>query len=251
MRVLLVLLAIMVVLFIVAIASSRATDNEIKVFKFCNGKPKFRLGIVASVHGNEPAGFRACVRLMSKDWFKEWKNIEIVVIPAGNPYGLRNGIRWSRYLLKPDINRNFGSESGDDPISRQILKAVKSCDMVLDFHEGWGYYLEGKGSVGSTLMCTDTKLAHVVAVTAQRALNASIENPIKKFTVIGDKQCDIKQTLRCYMHKKGILYILTETSGQNNIQPIELRMYQVITIIKSALLWIQLINTDTINANSV
>jgi predicted deacylase len=249
MRVELVLVASVVVFLIVVVASSRPNDNKIKVFKFCNGKPKFRLGIVASVHGNEPAGFRACTRLMSMDWFSKWKDIEVVVIPAGNPYGLRNGIRWSRYLLKPDINRNFGSESGDDPISKQILKAVKKCNMILDFHEGWGYYLEGKGSVGSTLMCTDTELAHTVAETAKRALNASIVNPIKKFTVIKDKQCDIKQTLRCYMNKKGIPYILTETSGQNNIQPMDLRMYQVITIIKSALLCIQF--TNTVNTNSM
>lgn len=125
MRPAIILLAAIVVFLIVIIVTSREHDNEIKVFKFCNGKPKFRLGIVASVHGNEPAGFRACVRLMAMDWFSKWKDIEVVVIPAGNPYGLRNGIRWSRYFLKPDINRNFGSESGDDPISRHTASHEK------------------------------------------------------------------------------------------------------------------------------
>lgn len=258
---------VLVVLIILVLASGRRSkakkaDNILKIYRFYpNGRvlvhstitfgppgeseeaeeaktPK--LGILASLHGNEIAGFRACARLIVNGWFSKMaveKKMIIIVIPAGNPYGLRNGIRWSSNKSKPDINRNFGSEEGDDIISSQIIKALSDCDLVLDFHEGWGFYKQGTGSVGSTLMATKTEagLAAKLAPKIVETLNAGIENPTKKFTAILDNQCDIKKTFRCYMQEHKKEYILTETSGQNNIQPIELRMRQVYTVIKTSI----------------
>lgn len=196
--------------------------------------------ILASTHGNEEAGFRACVRLIANGWFAKKareNNINIIVIPAGNPYGLRNGVRWSANKSKPDINRNFGTETGDDEISAQIIRALADCDIVLDFHEGWGYYKQGMGSVGSTLMSTETPLglAKRLNFMARNELNSSIVEPVKKFTSITGKQCDIKKTLRCYMQERQKEYILIETSGQNDIQPLEVRMRQVYTVLRVVL----------------
>jgi hypothetical protein len=78
----------------------------------------------------------------------------IRVLPGVNEFGLALRIRYQNSFRHPDINRNFVGE-GLDHISKEIIKLTKDMDLIVDFHEGWGFHLLQPKSLGSTLTLTE------------------------------------------------------------------------------------------------
>lgn len=219
------------------VPSMELLSQNVEYHDFGNTNALHKLFILASVHGNEPAGHVALDQMMNSgemNTLANNNNLFIRVINNPNPFGLRYGTRWQPNPTKPDINRNF-SGNGDDSVTQSILTLSKGFDLILDFHEGWGFYSDKNGSVGSTLAPTSTQLAEQVAVNAVNLINTKITDPRKKFVVRDRDSCEITTTFACNQENINQPYILIETSGQNDIQPINIRVDQVHDVIITAI----------------
>lgn len=202
--------------------------------------------IIGGVHGNEPAGTAGIMQ-----WLKTYvksKPIDksehstgsplltpkLVVIPNANIWGLANDNRYLPRLLHSDLNRNF-TKNGSEPISKFIVDIVNENKpiLVVDFHEGWGFHKIEPDSIGSTV--TSNSLAVDLGNTICDKLNDKISDADKKFTHRMNIACDITSTLGCMCEKLKIPYILVETTGQNNRQPLDVRTSQVCTTLNTVI----------------
>lgn len=205
---------------------------EIDIYIYDSGVEGPTLLLISGTHGNEPAGHHA----LSSFTFKP-KRGKIIVIPSVNKFGLLFGIRYSTFNFisrKSDINRNYENE-GTEEISKEIIKYCKDLkenDMIIDFHEGWGYYKIDEDSIGSTLTTT-TNISIEYANFILKNLNKTIRDDDKKFVI--NKKKEIKNTLRDYCNKNNLNYILVETTGQNNKQKMSKRIQQIKIIIDSTI----------------
>lgn len=182
--------------------------------------------LIGSVHGNEPAGCAVLMDLIQSGYFNDKPGIR--VIPCANAWGLRHGVRYQPNLTCPDINRGFVGEGSDDT-TREILDLVKGARLVIDLHEGYDFHRRNPASIGSTVSPTPDITGP--AEQAVQRINAGIRDPVKRWQVLHGISCDISGTLACYCLRAGISHILVETTGQNDIQPLELRKQQMFTII--------------------
>ena len=133
--------------------------NNPRVYTFSpKDKSSKTIFILGSVHGNEPAGTKACYKLieyLNKNAPKD----KVIIMPMPNLLGYYFN---SRYQLKPfnsDINRNF-SDKGKDRISRIILEYVKKADLIIDLHEGYEYHIRYPKSMGSSVIPNRSKYAN-------------------------------------------------------------------------------------------
>lgn len=202
-----------------------------KIYEY-NPAGKTTILFVAGVHGNEPAGSVALMSLINNGYFATMSNstnTHVYVIPMANKCGLALNTRWIPNFFHPDINRNFGSTLGDETISKKILAVANNSDLVIDFHEGWGFHQVTNESVGSTIM--PTKSAANLAAAMVTNVNQLITENLKKFIVYDQDSCHIDTTLRCNMEKINKPYVLIETSGQNNLQSMSIRTDQVKSVV--------------------
>lgn len=180
--------------------------------------------VISGTHGNEPAG-----RIYLEKWLQNNPKIsrgKLIVIPCANKSGNAIG---SRYMIQhpthPDLNRNY-TEEGNEPVSKNIIETIRrhKVDFILDFHEGWGWRVTNRQTIGSTLSSTTPKtekISHEII----DLLNQTIPEPDRKF-VLNDR-VDRLLTLRNFARNNSIDYILVETTGQDDIQPLWLRCRQV------------------------
>jgi hypothetical protein len=211
----------------------------IYTFLTCNRKVSYKdfgdpsnrkICFIAGVHGNEPAASLLLYDLLKTDYFQRIASenrIFIRVLPGVNEFGLKFRTRYQNSFLHPDINRTFVGD-GLDHIAKEIIQLTKDMDLIIDFHEGWGFHLKQQRSLGSTLTLTEGSrpLGELIITN----LNKTIVDEKHKFVIV-DRMCHIKEALSCYSNLHGKQYILVETSGQNDIQPIEVRQKQIKTII--------------------
>lgn len=223
-------------------------NADIKIFRYgdqvtghtSDTSQKSKLVIIAGVHGNEPAGTYTLLNMIKEGYFDKpnitQKYKQIVVIPAVNEWGLKNSTRYTANPILPDINRSFSENGASGKIPNQLVKEIKDADLVLDFHEGWGYYREGLGSIGSSISPSSLVKDKSIVKKIQDNLNKNIKDPIKKFSIINKNPSDESdKMLSAYAEAKKIPYILIETTGQNDIQPINVREGQIKTIINTVL----------------
>lgn len=157
----------------------------------------------------------------------------MIIIPEANKSGGHVGLRWLMHnWLFPDLNRNY-TDQGKEEISKKIIQYVNKSDFIVDFHEGWGFRNINKKSLGTTISYT-TENSKLLALEIIDKLNDDIKEDYKKFSLNEDK--DELLTLRNYAYRHNKDYILVETTGQNNIQKIETRVNQNMTIIQNVLL---------------
>lgn len=212
-----------------------------------SGIPGPTIGMVGSVHGNEPAGSYTLSRIVQKGEFKPIRG-KLIIITKANPCGLLENMRRNPHSLL-DINRQFDENGGTDITSQRIINILKPCDLILDFHEGWGWHLETKNSynplqqisVGSTITPGDHTFWKELAPRIINRINLGIKDPLKKFSIIWGASCKIPTSLNCYAALNLRPYLLIETSGQNNIQPIEVREGQNKIIIRTVLEYFKMV----------
>jgi predicted deacylase len=206
------------------------------------------LVFMAGTHGNEPAGSVALTGLLpafgraAVDY-----GIKIRVIPRINPWGLDHNKRENEHGV--DINRAYGptgslslsalwnanAAAQKDTIdvlsaAPRVKELIAAADLVVDFHEGWAWHVSTPASIGSTVTPGDSDGEIVLANRIITGLNTSIVDDSKKFMMLPGKSCDIKSTVSCHCKKSGQPYILVETTGQNDIQPLSIRVTQVQTV---------------------
>ncbi len=174
-----------------------------------------------------------------------------------NSFGLIHNIRYQPNLLKPDINRNYlcttrdnyrhanlstadvrprGSAKvvGTDASSTIVAKYVNISDLVIDLHDGWGFHKINPESIGSSVSPSPTAVD--VGATAVDAVNNTIPDPFKKFTLLTDiGRQEPEGSLLEVCTSLRIPYLLVETTGQNDVQPIDIRTRQIRTILDAVL----------------
>jgi len=199
-----------------------------------------KLFILGSVHGNEPAGTHACYKLINlfKTKVLKLNKGSISILPLPNPLGYALNSRYQLTFYNSDINRNF-IKNGKDRISKIILSHIKKNNFVIDLHEGWGFHKFNKKSIGSTITNTNLKKSKIIAKKMLSSINNTINKSKCKFARLIKhkyfKHCHPKGSLGCYCQKNKINYILIETTGQNDIQKLKLRVKQDIIMICSAM----------------
>ena len=202
--------------------------------------------IMAGTHGNEPTGTHAIYDLIealntNKIKLKKGK---LILIPEVNYCALKVGIRFIPFIgdinrkYPHDINKLYNNKLYNKcPIIDKVTNLIKDAHFVLDFHDGWGFHRINNNSMGSTISPTDTKLSYEIANLFKTKINDTISDKKKHFNIFTNdtqllsneyysKENNIKGSLRYYMNVTKQNYILIETSGQNNIQPLEIRKKQ-------------------------
>ena len=187
--------------------------------------------LIGGTHGNEPAGAHALEQFINDIKANKLKfgSGKLIVIPRTNTCGLSLYVRGAPLT---DINRNYPKSLDKEPfynINKHIADYVKQSDFIIDLHEGWSYHKINKDSMGSTVTPSNTKEAQHYGQQMINHINNTIMEPEKKFTLLSDEYFDynIEGTLRSYANLLNKEYILIETSGQNEIQPLELRSNQM------------------------
>jgi hypothetical protein len=203
---------------------------SLQVYEFKGPEPGPTICVIGGVHGNEPAGAAGLTDIInSYNLLGMIKRGTLRIIPRANPWGLARNVRYQENPKWPDINRNFKGSYGLEPTSQEILRLFGDADLIVDFHEGWGYHRKNSDSVGSTISPTATPAAQQLAANMVNNINKTISDnePEKKFMVLPKLSCDIPGALSCYMQLRNRNYVLIETTGQNDIQPLDLRTSQV------------------------
>ena len=224
--------------------------DNLEVFNYGEDNKKHIL-ILGGIHGNEPAGSLAIKQLMEEININNTElNNKIIFVPYVNYCALQLNSRQVPFI--GDLNRKFPiienyNEDKLHPIIKKLLVLVEKANFIIDFHEGWGFYKDKTGSIGSTITPTNTNISKNMADIVYTELNKNITDNNKKFTILIDKlddnldkdkyskNEDIKYTLRYYANLIKKDYILIETSGQDDIQDLDIRIAQARTVIDTVL----------------
>ncbi len=228
-----IILILITILALLVLSYIFYKPSSIKYYDYGNPNSLYKICLIAGVHGNEPAGVVALYKLVQSNYFNG-KNAFIRVIPCVNEFGYKYNTRWCFDIFNPDINRAFGKNR--NMISKNLAALINEFDfdIIIDFHEGWGYHLINNESIGSTIS-PNSGMISIAEKMAER-VNKTIKKKEKKFVVIKDSECDIDNALACMCAKENKNYILVETTGQNDIQDMNTRCNQIIEIIKSSFL---------------
>jgi predicted deacylase len=239
-------LTIVVLLWVFVYYITKAVCTDVEMFTL--GKPdgKPRVLVVGTAHGNEPAGSEALNHLLRLFKTKQitLKAGQLTVIPTMNKCGKTLGIRYQPHQVlsifgapHSDLNRNFPATNGEQgacDVSKAVAQQIASHDLVIDLHEGWGFHKLQPKSMGSAVYPTNLPLSHQVAQSMIQAVNHSIPDEKKQF-MIEQEQSPVKGSLRQFCEQSGVPYVLIETTGQNNIQPLTTRANQHLTMVLEGL----------------
>ena len=224
---------------------SRPQCNDVQKYEYGGIHPGNTLLIIGSVHGNEPAGHYALKMLKKKLDNKKIQitNGKLILIPNPNFCGIKYNYR--EMPGRKDINREFPKSINDKSLTINNQKIVEyiektNPDIILDFHEAWSYYKINKNSMGSTIIMQKNENQHIVSKCIKR-LNNSIKDGNKKWSIITE-MVDNPGSLRYYCKLIKKKYILIETSGQLNVQKLDIRINQNLLIINTFLKILQMIN---------
>jgi hypothetical protein len=173
----------------------------LEIFSFLGKGP--RVVLIAGQHGNEPAPSIALDRLANKFIKTSPPNMNLMIIPKANLAALL----FNKRQILNDMNRSWFSD-----------KKINA-DLVVDFHEGWGRHAENPKSLGQTIWFSDVELKNKIGHRLLELLNKD-SPPNLKWTLL-DKIPDVGPGTLDTVCKS---YILIETAGQNDIEPLERRI---------------------------
>ena len=243
---------LIIIIYCIYIGRNCTTTN---IYTLESDKPGPTILIVAGTHGNEPAASNYFTNLVNST-FKPNRG-KMIIIPRVNDCALKLNMR--SVPLIGDINRKYyisnkvnGGVNGDankvngevngvneinkvngetNKINKQIIEIINSnqIDFVLDFHEGYDFHNSNSNSFGSTISYTSDKTgkAKKYGENIVEKINETIIDEKKKFTLLDPNYKPIKGTLLEYLSGLNISGLLIETSGQNNIQPLQKRLEQI------------------------
>jgi len=205
------------------------------------------------MHGNEPAGARAAEQI------RHWPIVKgrLVVVPRANVPGLAANTRFLPDVAKDqrDLNRNFPADDKGD--TRSVIAAAiwelagkEKPDWVLDLHEGYAFNrshqpAEGrKKSVGSSLIYFKGDAMDAIARKMQSAVNATIDNADRKFTLL-DRGPINTGLARATIRHFGARAMILETTFKD--QPMSLRTRQHRTLVNVVMRHIGMIDHDCVD----
>ena len=250
--IIIILIIVLVILFIYTYYISQKTcNNQLDYFIYDSQLPGHSIMIIGGTHGNEPAGTVAIKKLIedlnaNKIKLKRGK---LILVPEVNYCGLRLN---SRYIFGVgDLNRKYPKKSNQtitSPINNKIIELASGSDFILDFHEGWSWHKNNSDSMGSSITPSITSTSKQLSEILLDTVNQNIQDKDKKFMILTNNKdllkldrygqsesTEIAGSLRYYLNLINKDYILVETTGQNNIQPLTIRVNQTLMIINKVL----------------
>lgn len=215
-----------------------ACRDELEYYYFRLHQRGINVAFLAGIHGNEPAAAITLRGLLEARFFERLDPARlprikgILVVPNINECGLRDDDRYFYYGGRRwDLNRSFWRRGLS--LLQQLRALLRQCQVVIDFHEGWGFHIPQPQSLGSTLSPGPgaLDLARHLAL----HLNARISDANKRFLIVYPDipRGSLMDYLLAQPHPP--IYVLVETSGQNDVQPLAVRRDQVLTIIGATL----------------
>jgi hypothetical protein len=119
--------------------------GDLKLFALCRkpkrGQPKTRIYISAGIHGDEPAGPLAALKLLQENNWPE--SAEIFLLPCLNPTGFSSNKRENASGI--DLNRDYRNPKAAETRAHIAwLERQPAFDLYLCLHEDWeshGFYL--------------------------------------------------------------------------------------------------------------
>ena len=234
-NIILFLIILILIIIVIIIYYNRTINNicykEPEYFVYTGKENGPTVLIIGATHGNEPAGYYGIKEYMNKLNKQEitLKKGKIIFVPVVNYCGLQLNRR--NHNTVGDINRLYVESENNNIINNLIINFVNTSDFIIDFHEGYSYANKSDETLGSTITPSETVMSEEIANLVVNNLNKIINIEYKKFKINKNKK--IKNTLRDYAKKLN--YILVETTGQNNIQPLNIRVEQCINIINTVI----------------
>lgn len=205
-------------------------NKNLEIYEFGKKlKKSINILIVGGTHGNEPSSSLSLYKLIYYLKKKKINNAHITIIPMVNKFGFYTSNRYSQHFLKNyDINRKYPNKYYINSI---LTKYIKKADMVIDHHEGYNYHIYNKHSIGSSLSPVNFNKKNL-----QKILDNLNKNIDKNF-LFNEKKGIPKNSLRDYIKKNypKKKYLLIETTGIHNKEPLHLRQYKSLYIIISIL----------------
>ena len=233
-----IIIILALVIIIVLIIYYKSTINNIcykepEYFEYVGKEKGPTILIIGATHGNEPAGYYAIKEYMNKLNKQELilKKGKIIFIPSVNYCGLQLSKR--NHNTVGDINRLYRDMENNNIINKLIINFSKTSDFIIDFHEGYDYANKSDETLGSTITPSETEKSLQVANIVVNNLNKIIDTDYKKFKINHNKK--ISGTFREYADINKFNYLLVETTGQKDTQPLNIRTEQCINIINSVL----------------
>lgn len=194
-----------------------------------------KIVILAGIHGNEPGPSVFLQQAVKNPSF--WNGLvnKVTVFPAINKYGLKKNQRHDENDL--DLNRSWFLKNGPAFRKLQVIKnKLVGCNLVLDFHEAWGFHRCSDISVGQSIFIPKSPcylngiLFKELAEKAVLLLNNSVVEECDKWDVRFAPK--IHGDCRSYCSAFNIPYILIEMAGQNNVRSMERRHKNMEIILK-------------------
>jgi predicted deacylase len=111
------------------------TPHELKVYHLQGTQPGATILVIAAVHGDEAAPFLAADSFVDLSL----KQGNMIIIPRANP----PAIAVQRRFVNADMNRRFAQTSHtmyEDEVVSVIKKYAHMSDVLLNLHEGGGFY---------------------------------------------------------------------------------------------------------------
>lgn len=206
--------------------------------------------LTGGVHGNEPAGSYAAEQI------RHWpvRRGRLVVVPKVNTLGLAAKTRWfpplKEDMAQRDLNRSFptaGRELPQSPVAEALWELVElqKPDFVIDLHEGFDFHRSNSKSVGSSVIFTNTDKRMVLARKMVAAVNATVEEPQRKFDLLSRSGAAKGSLVRACTDRLKIDSFILETTYKD--QPLSLRTRQHRRMVSTLLQDIGLIDRDCVD----
>jgi predicted deacylase len=206
--------------------------------------------LTGGVHGNEPAGSHAAEQI------RHWpiRRGRLIVTPKVNTLGLAAGTRWFPPLeldaAQRDLNRNFPTADlagPQSPVAEALWELIElqQPDFVIDLHEGFDFHRSNSNSVGSSIIFSRTDQRMALAEKMVAAVNATVENPQRKFELLSRSGAAKGSLVRACTDRLKIDSFILETTCKD--QTLSLRTRQHRRMVSTLLQDIGLIDRDCVD----
>ena len=189
--------------------------------------------LISGTHGNEHAGPIYLEQLVQKFSKKMDYGIKLIIIPKVNRCGLMKNIRKVPELTIKnwDLNRAYPVKDATTvpDIINHYLYLIKQAHLVVDLHEASGYRKINRKSKGSGIYANGYGVSSTIVQEMVRNVNKIIDNEQHHF--VTEKIPLIQGSLRGYCTEQKLPYILIETTGIHDIEPLKLRLVKLDNII--------------------
>ncbi|MDK2926701.1 MAG: uncharacterized protein PWR31_391 [Bacillota bacterium] len=202
---------------------------QTQAYVFTGAGPGPTVLVVGGVHGNEPAGHLAALRLAKRRW--RLARGRLIIVPAANAPALKLGLRAVPY--EGDLNRSFSAGAngqGAGALACALLAAVESWHVaaVVDLHEGRDYAAHAEESVGRSVIMYPNDASATLALAVLEALNAP-PGTGAAFTPLGPP---VQGSLTAALGAEGAAALIIETSERD---PLEQRVKEHCLAVEQAL----------------